>query len=700
VLLLAAGLAIWLGLDPWLRRVLVRQVRQQTHGQYQLSIGQLDTELLAGNLHLRDVHLRPATPTTADTLPRLTLRLARLDLTGVGLLAALRGRLIPADSLVLDSLRVQVQVLARRPAPHRARPFYEQRPVRLGYLALRHLGGSLGPEVTPTLLLPSANVQARDLLLTAAGAADTSRLAFAAAWQAVLRHPRGILGGHTITLDRLAFASESQALTADSLRIVPPAPGQGKPGAVRVTLRVPQVRVRGLLAARWQHQHSFQADSVVGRGFHLAFRPPAQAPPPLWQLLRPLARRSDIAHLAITDGYLAVLGVDELPVARHLVAVGHALRIDSAGGQPTSRRVLYATSWQAHGGELTARFDRSAYLASAVQAALDTRAGTVRLRGLQLRPTLTPVQLNLRAGYQLTQVSARLPELRVQGLDFGLLSGRSRLRIARVSLARPWLQLSSDGRGPLNPHRSLLTPEALKQLKLPLELGSLEVQGGTIRSVYRSPLSPRKGYFMVSEVVGSMQHISTVARSGTQLPPLTIEATALMGGRSRLHAWLEAPQLGRTGQHRIWGTLGPAPFSVLNSVVVPTQLLGFKDGQLQGASFSMQVNRQRITGSMRTTYSGLRFVLLNYKGGEIKKTLWSRLKSGAVNVVVRDQNPRPGGRFMVGDMASRRELRFSVFSAWRQGLVSGLLNSAGVPAPLARHFSEAQTTAPLPKAGH
>ncbi|WP_141765602.1 hypothetical protein, partial [Hymenobacter coccineus] len=102
-------LAVWLGLDPWLRRTLEQQVTKQTHGQYRLAISSLRTRLLPRAVHLRGLDLRPTGAALADTLPRLHLRLARLDLSGVGLLALLRGQTVPLDTLVLDSLHLRVR---------------------------------------------------------------------------------------------------------------------------------------------------------------------------------------------------------------------------------------------------------------------------------------------------------------------------------------------------------------------------------------------------------------------------------------------------------------------------------------------------------------------------------------------------------------------------------------------------------------
>lgn len=71
-------------------------------------------------------------------------------------------------------------------------------------------------------------------------------------------------------------------------------------------------------------------------------------------------------------------------------------------------------------------------------------------------------------------------------------------------------------------------------------------------------------------------------------------------------------------------------------------------------------------------------------------------KAGNV-LVIRDQNPRKRGELVTGAMTSTREPRFSVFARWRQGMVSGLFNSVGVPQKLAQKLSATKDEAPLPK---
>jgi len=701
-LLLLAGIG-WLkwGLDPWLRRKLEKQVTTQTHGQYALKVGSLETSLWARSLHLRGVALHPATPALADTLPRLSLRLARLDLSGVGLLALWRGTTAPIDSLTLDSLHLHVAALARRPAPRRPTPpFYQEHPLRLGYLALRRAGGSYGPADSLLGKLASADISARDLLLTKAGAADTQRLAFAAAWQAVLHGALGKLGGHTIAVQLFDFSSAQHYAGLDSLRITPPAPGQGKPGAVRVFFTMPRARVRGLQAATWQHQGRLRTNSVQLSTPRLTFRPPAQAPPPLWQLLRPLFKRADIRLVNVADGYVAMTGVREQPAIRHVYAVGHSLRIDSLGGWPGAQRALYARSWVAHSGQLSAVFVAPVYPTTIAHAFLDTDKHTLRFTDLAVRPTLTPEQLNRRSGYQTTQLTARIAELRAQGFDFYRLSDDSHVHIARVTAEQPFLELSSDGRGPINRQPSILTPEAVRRLRAHLDVRQLDLRAGTIRATYRSALTPLVGTFTIDRLNATLYNVSNDPRRMSLAHPLTGSATAYLQNSCRAEMHLTTSLLDPRGRQHLWGSFGPAPFSLLNPIMQPTRLIRFKSGQVQGIDFDEYLDRQRLSGEVRARYTGLKINFLGYKEGEVKKTFFGRLKSGAVNLVVRDQNPRPGGRFVVGDIKTPRELEFSTFTAWRQGLIVGFLNSVGVPEKLASGYGQSADGTALPPGPH
>ncbi|GAA3964790.1 hypothetical protein [Hymenobacter antarcticus] len=861
-LALVAGiwLALTLWLDPWLKRQLEQQVTRQTHGQYRLQVGELRTSLWQRAVRLSGVRLRPAA-TVADTLPRIRLDVARLNVTGIGLLALLRKAVVPLDSVVLDSVKIELLALATQPTKNAGKPLHERLPLKIkglkiGYLGLLHTQASYRPSVQPTAQVQRADLSAHDLLITAAGAADTQRLGYAANWDLLLRHAQGAAAGHRLSLAGLSVSTADQRIQLDSgrvrpigatqpgqarvdlslprlriaglraaalqrkrafwadslliespqltanlpttgsagssksisaylrsldlahlavrkgfvrvtgaapapvihelevaatglhldsagapdtrriffakawnvalgasratvaahvltlkslrlsttagtfelraVRIQPPAPGQGKPGAVRVDLLLPSLALTGWNALALAQQH-FQAASLVLDRPNLKFTPPAQPPPPVWKLVSKFLRRTDLAQLRVRHAEFEISGLRHLPQVRDLNLTGRAIRIDSLAAL-TPSRIAYARGWQANSGRITAPFDPPYYLASSQRARLDTDAQTFRFEDLALTPKYSPVAMNQHKGYQAPAITIKLPVLALSGLDFAGLVRRADVRAARVLVQRPVVRIRSDGRGPINPNMSKISPEEMLKLSTIIDIRRLDLRDGNLYSSYRSPLTPIPGRLSINRFNGSFYNLSNDRRRQTAATPLTGKASTYLQNRTRLDAQVSMYVLDPKGRHRVWGAFGAGPFAILNPMTVPTRLVKFKKGEVQRIRFDLQASRKGTTGTMWAEYSGLQLELLGYKNEEIKKPLLKRVISKVANVVViRDQNPRKRGELVTGEMTSTREPRFSVFTLWRQGVVSGLFHSIGVPQKIAQKLSESKDEAPLPK---
>ncbi|MDO7853850.1 hypothetical protein [Hymenobacter convexus] len=859
-LLLALVLVVQHFLAPWLRQKLEKQVTTQTHGQYQLRINKLETNLWQRAIRLQGVRLRPAAQ-VADTLPRVRLDAARLHLTGIGLLALLRKSVVPIDSVVLDSARIEVLALATKPTRNAGKPLHERLPLKIkgleiGYLGLLHTQANYAPSGHLTAQFQRADLSARDLRISPAGAADTQRVAYAAAWNLQLLQARAQAQGHRLAAKSLTLSTEDEEIQLDSLqirpdgtppgqaarvnlslprlrltglsaarlqhrhqlradslllqdarltlvppagksggvselsryvrgldlthvvvqrgyfhladdqlnaivrgiavsgtglhvdsagttggrwllfakawqvavgrsqarvaahaislaglklsttagtfdlhgvRVRPPAPGQGKPGGVRVDLTLPSLAVRGLDAATLQRQRQLRASSVVLAGGRLIFTPPKTPPPPVWKLLAKAVRRTDVAELRVQRSFLQIGGLRHSPKIRDINLTARGLRIDSLAAL-TPSRIIYARAWRGSSGRISAPFDPPFYRAHSQRTRLDTDAHTFHFEKLDLKPRYTAAQINLRKGYQVAAIAIQIPALDFSGLDFAGLVRRADVRAARVVVTRPQVHISSDGRGPITPHLSKISPEEMRKLPMIVDVRRLDIVGGNLSSWYRSPLTPIPGTMAINRFTGYFLNLSNDPKRQTRATPLTGRATTYLQNRVRLDAQVSMYLLDPNGQHRVWGAFGAGPFNILNSMTVPTRLVEFKKGDVQRIRFDMQANRQGTTGTMWAQYSGLQLELLGYKQEEIKKTLIKRVISKAVNVVViRDQNPRKRGELVTGKMISKREPRFSVFTLWRQGVVSGLFDNVGVPQKLAQKLSESKDEAPLPK---
>ena len=861
-LIVAAALVGLHFLDGWLLRTLEKQVSQQTHGQYRLQIGELNTRLLQRAIRLRGVRLRPAA-TVADTLPRLRLDAAQLNVTGVGLLALLRKGVVPVDSIVLDSVRLNVLALPTRPTRRAGQPLHQQLPLQLKGLQIDYLGlhrarvAYLPDSTRTTARLGRADLSAHDLLISPAGAADSQRLGYATGWGLRLQRSQGRAAGHALALAGLALSTTEGRLAVDSLRVQPtgpsaarpaprvdltlprllltsldaaalrhqhrfradsllvqgaqlaltppapagnapathflrgvdlahlavrggylrvtgtasqptiraievaataihydsatapdarrvlfakawkvalgpsqatlmahrssfgslrfatetgtfdlralrvhqPAQGQGKPGGVRVDLALPRLTLTGFDAARLQHRRRFQARQLEVSGAKLLFIPPTQPPPPLWQLLGTVARRADLAELRVRNADVRIGRWRHSPHVQALNLTGRAIRIDKlAAAEP--RRIAYALAWRGQSGQLSAPFDPPFYFASTERVTFDTDAHQLRFEAMQLKPRYSPVSMNLRKGYQAPAVTIRVASLTLAGLDFAGLVRHGDFRLARATAQSPWVLIASDGRGPINPNLSKISPEEMRKLPVTVDVRRFDLLNGNLYTTYRSPTTPIVGKLRITRFNGRFFNLSNDRRRMTPATPLTGRATTYLQDQCRLDAQLSMYVLDPRGRHRIWGTFGPGQFAIINPMTMPTRLVAFKSGDVQRIRFDMRADRQGIRGTMRTEYTGLQMTLLGYQEDEekVKKTFFKRILSKAANVIViRDQNPRKRGKVVEGRTISTREPRFSVFSLWRQGIVSGLFDNVGVPQKLAQKLSESADEAPLPK---
>ena len=861
--LLAVGVVVGLHfLDSWLLRTLQKQVSQQTHGQYQLQIGELNTSLMQRAIRLRGVRLRPAA-SVADTLPRLRLDVARLNVTGVGLLALLRRGEVPVDSVVLDSVRLDVLALAQRPTRNAGKPLHEQLPLKLqglaiGYAGLQHAHIRYLPNSTQTTArFQRADVSATDLLINPEGATDSQRLGYAASWQLKLRHsqargaghslalvglnvstanrrlqldsleirptatgqsskarldlvlPRLVLTGldaaelqhqhrfradsllvqsprllaalpakssadtsksaarlvreldvahlalhngfvhltgmaeqptirqlevaatsihynpaaapdarsfffakawhveagrsevtvaaHALSLSNLLFSTKAGTLDVRGLRVHQPAPGQGKPGGVRVDLTLPRLALAGFDAAQLQHQQHFQAKTLDVDGAKVLFVPPVQPPPPFWQLLSKVARRSDLAQLRVRQADIRIGRWRHSPHVRDLNLTGRSIRIDQQGADEPSR-IAYARAWEGQSGRLSSPFDPPFYFASSERVKIDTDAKLLRFDDMRLKPRYSPVGMNLHKGYQAPAVRINVASLTLAGLDYPSLVNHGDFRLTHATAQSPRVLIASDGRGPINPNLSKISPEEMRNLKVTVDVRRLDLVNGNLYTTYRSPTTPITGTMSITRFNGSFFNLSNDRHHMTPATPLTGRATTYLQDKCRLDAQVSIYTLDPKGRHRVWGAFGPGQFAIINSMTVPTRLVKFKSGEVQRIRFDMQVDRKGVTGTMWTEYTGLQMQLLGYKDEEIKKPLFKRVISKAANVIViRDENPRKRGKLVAGEMTSKREPRFSVFTLWRQGVVSGLVNNVGVPQKLAQKLSESADEAPLPK---
>lgn len=691
LLLAGAGLLLF-GLDPWLRGTLENKVAEGSRGRYQLAIGKLNSHLWSGTVALADVHLRTRSGTVADTaaLPPITLDISQLRVVGVGLWAALRKQVVPIDSVSVSGVQLRLGALPRR-SPSSAKPLYEQLPfelpgLRLGVISLRRMRARYGPLRQSVGQVERADATAHDVLLSAAGASDSQRIGYAAKVAGTMRGLLARVPGHVVQLRHAAFSSATQVFTLDSVRLVPLwAISHQRTPAIRADWDLTSLRLTGLAAPGLLHQQ-FHADSLVVRTARLAVRVPSKAPPPVHKLLAPLFPDFRLKHAMLTGQHLRVAGLELAPVVKNIRVQGTDIQVNAARAS-SAAFVYYGRAWVLSTGPALAHLDAPYYRVGYRALQADTRKGQLSMQTVAWSPTMSVDQLARRKGHQAAHVLGRVPQVRLVGFNFGALAHQGSLVAQRLELQNARLVTSSDGRFPINPKQSVATPEQLGKLTMRVDVRQVRVRDAGIRLLYRSPRSPQPGVLAFQQLNITLLNFSNDPRRMSSARPLTGQATGVFQKQCRMQAALRANLLDPAGTHSLAGTFSATPLDILNPMTVTTRGISIRSGQIHNVRFQMQLNRAQAQGTMWASYSDLKLDLLNRKN---RRGLLHRAESSVVNgLFLRDNNPRkPGEALKTGSMNSGRELRFSVFTLWRQGIVSGMLNSAGVPAPLAKKLSE------------
>ncbi|WP_324677126.1 hypothetical protein [Hymenobacter sp. GOD-10R] len=698
ILLVLGGLltAASLLFDPWLRRKLEEQVAERSAGRYQLQLASLHTSWWRRSVRLRGIHLRPGPVArfqgAGGQWPRATLEVKELFITGIGVGALLRHGVLPIGHLLLDTPRVQVLSLPTTISPNSNKPLHEQLPfslegIRVGALEVRGLEASYTTGRQPLASLRRGDVRLQDILISAAGAADTQRIGYAASIEARVAGVIATVQAHQLALAAVQFSSQAHRLTLDSLGVVPTRSGGAK-GAMQVALVLPHLALTGLQTADLQRRQ-FRADSLLFERPRITFKPPTIPPPALHKLLAPYFDRVQLAHAVVTHGQGTVT-IQRAPKVQEVMLSGHNLRIDAVGARDASR-VYYGQAWTARTGAGGLLLDAPNYRLAYQHMSLATHSGLLQLHDVTLVPTLSPAALNRRKHHQSPHLTVRLPSLRLLGLDYAALANRKMLLVRQVEARHPRVKVAGDGRFALNPENSVATPDAIGKLPFRVNVRQLRVTDCTMHFTYLSPQSGRVGSMSLNRMQGTITNITNDPRRMTNAHPVVARVSGWIQNQCHVQATFWLPLLDPQGRHRVEGTFGAAPITMLNSITQPCRLVGFKSGQVKHVFVQMRADRRHIEGIMRAQYADLQLTFLAKDGGADHKNLLSKVKSKLVNVVViRDENPRRRGTLKPGYIQSRRDLRLSVFSLWRQGLVSGMLNSIGVPQNMAQKFSEAE----------
>lgn len=200
-----------------------------------------------------------------------------------------------------------------------------------------------------------------------------------------------------------------------------------------------------------------------------------------------------------------------------------------------------------------------------------------------------------------------------------------------------------------------------------------------IRYEELAPEADSIGFITFENTYATITNITNDKKLISVKKPAAIDLRTAIMGKALLKSTIRLSLLDPDGYHTITGSVGSTEAGILNAILATSTFVSIKNGFLQKCSFQIELNRNHASGTMRTSYKDFKIEMLS-RNKDKRQSLGKKLLSALVNktVVNSDNLPDANKEFHVGKIAVTRKENRSVFSYWKDCLVSGFLSSVGL----------------------
>lgn len=295
----------------------------------------------------------------------------------------------------------------------------------------------------------------------------------------------------------------------------------------------------------------------------------------------------------------------------------------------------------------------------------------ITIRDFEFRPIFDDEQLFASSDYRKTRYRVAIPQVEVKGVDCVKIIRRENYSARSAQLSDVSVDVLVNKDKPASGPRVPLMPNELLALaNAPLFIDSLNFSNSRLAYGERFAVGSSPAYLTFD----SLQLIATgIANQAQSATTIAIDAQALFMAQSPLRVQISIPVAGSDLTFQYSGSMGKLDACAFNPFVEKTEGLRIKQGDMEQASFDIQVKNGRSTGIVRATYRDLSFAVIDSESGSEKGFLNSVASIINNSFKIRQDNaPEESGAMKIGvvDYTKRPEETFLRFT-WRS-LYSGV----------------------------
>ncbi|MEP2771875.1 MAG: hypothetical protein ABJH05_06985 [Fulvivirga sp.] len=247
-----------------------------------------------------------------------------------------------------------------------------------------------------------------------------------------------------------------------------------------------------------------------------------------------------------------------------------------------------------------------------------------------------------------------------------------------ITIYNPELLVFRDKRLPFpEGKKGKLLKDLLHESKFSIGIDAIEVNNGKITYQEYVKSGDGPGEVIFDRLNATFENLYTYDKKHNVKPRL--KAKTALYGQSTLYADVSFP-LDRGQQTIVKGYMMPMQLVEFNQMLKYVAFTELEDGQLDSLSFAFTYGDSTSKGNMNFGYTDLKIDFLNKQDAETGG-FFNELKGFVANtLVVNSDNPRPNGKFSVGEIHAERNFEKSMFNFWWKSVLSGFRSSTGVKA--------------------
>lgn len=260
---------------------------------------------------------------------------------------------------------------------------------------------------------------------------------------------------------------------------------------------------------------------------------------------------------------------------------------------------------------------KSSYIIRCEHLAVSVPDSQLTMNALKVHPAADDDQFFEESGFRQTRFRLFAPHSSAAGVDWiGVIKGTAyHMRSIRVLDATLDVRVNKDKPGATGGPSPLMPHDLLSSIGKALRVDHLAVLNGS--AMYSESLAPNVEPAVIT--FDSLQiSAEGIASHGDPGSAMILRAQGILANAGKADVVISIPSAAPEFSLRYSGSLSRMDLSALNSFLEPVEFMRIKEGDLQEATFHIDVVSGRALGSLRGIYKDLTIASIDKKTGSEK----------------------------------------------------------------------------------